>query len=107
MRERREIATCSHRSLFRNNRMDAAIEHLAKQFDNFEANAAKAESKHVCPQKHHGTHFRLGKRRTNPASVTANEVELQFAQFVVRNADVGKLAESRVPAVDDNVARDN
>src|ERR1700736_1923950 len=103
----REIATCSDRSLFRNDRMDAAIEHFAKQFDDFETNAAEPQSQHIRAQQHHRAHFRFRKRLADPASVTANEVELKLAQFVVRNADVGELAESRVYSVDDNIARNN
>src|SRR5437879_3833857 len=107
MRQRREITASSDRSLFRNHRMNSAIEHLAKQLDYFETNAAPAKSEHIRAQKHHRAHFGLRKERTNAAGVTANEVELKLSQLVMWNADVGELAKSGVHPVHDNVAGDN
>src|SRR5437588_46613 len=59
--ERSEIATGANRSLFRNDGADAAIEHFTKHLDDFEADPAESESKHVGPQQHHRAHLRLRK----------------------------------------------
>src|SRR6266496_2937273 len=93
MRERREIAAGADRTLFRNDRMHAPIQHLAKHLNDLEPNTAEAERKHVCAQQHHCANFGLRKRLTDSTGVAANEIELKIAQGVARNAEerrVGK-----------------
>ena len=79
MRKRREIATGADRSLFRNDRMHAAVEHVAKQLDDFAANSAEAEREHVCPQQHHCAHLGFRKWRANSAGVATDKVQLKLA----------------------------
>src|SRR6266705_1342491 len=61
MSERSEIAAGPNRSLFRNDGADTAIEHFTKHLDNFEADPAESESKHVGAEQHHRAHLRLRK----------------------------------------------
>ena len=87
--------------------MDATVEHFTKQFDDVRPNAAETEGENIGAKQHHHTHFWLGQRISDPAGVAANEIQLKFFDFTVRNADVGQLAESRIDAINDFVAPNN
>ena len=88
MSERSEIAAGANRSLFRNDRVDAAIEHFTKHLDNFEPDPAESESKHVGTQQHHRARLWLRKWIANSASVAANEVKLELSQIALRDANI-------------------
>src|SRR4029077_8923027 len=88
MRERREIAAGADRAFLRNDRVDAPVEHFAKHLDDFKADSAESESKHVGPQQHHRARLRLRKWIANSASVTANKIELELSQIVLRDANI-------------------
>src|SRR6266571_2568095 len=105
MSERREIAAGPDRAFFWNDRRDMPIEHLAENLDDFEANSAQANGKHICAQQHHCAHLRFRERITNSASVTANKVQLKFGQLAARDANVGQLAEAGADTVHDCVTR--
>src|SRR5260370_15925469 len=116
MRERREIAAGADRAFLRNGWVDAPVEHFAQHLDDFEADSAESESKHVGPQQHHRARLRLRKWIANSASATANKIELELSQSIVRDANVGQFAKTgahtindRVPCDDlfDNLARSN
>src|SRR5215471_1372995 len=107
MCERREIATGAYRTLFWNDRMHTAIEHLAKHFNDLKANTAEAECEHVRAQQHHCANFRLRKWLTDSAGMAANKIELKFAQGVARNANVRKFAKPRRNAVNDSITRND
>src|SRR5262245_17607714 len=107
MRERREIATRTDRSFFRNNRVHAAVEHLAKQLDDIPTNSAEAERQHVRPEQHHCAHLGFGKWRANSAGVTADKVQLKLTEFVLRHTNVGQLSETGVDAVNHRIPRND
>ena len=52
-------------------------------------------------------HLALRKLRTDAGGVTAHEVDLQLRQLVVRDGDVGELAEAGGDAVDHGMALDD
>src|SRR5215468_4224824 len=105
MRERSEIATRADRSFFGNDRMHAPVEHLTKQLDDFATNSAEAERKHIGPEQHHCAHFGIGEGWADSASVTADKVQLELAEFVRWHPDIGELSEAGVDAVDHCIAR--
>ena len=107
MRQRREIAARADRALFRNDRMHTAVEHFAKQLDDFQTDPAESEREHVGAKQHHGAHLRLGKRLANAAGMAADEIELELSQFVLRHVNIGEFTETCVNAVNHGVARDD
>ena len=100
MRERREIATGADRTLLRDQRDDAAIQHRHEQLDHFQPNPAEPERENVRPEQHHRAHFRLTERPADAAGMAADEIHLQLLAFLGRNMDVGELPESGADAVD-------
>src|ERR1043165_4910376 len=107
MRERREITACSHRTFLGDYRHDPSIIELAKLLDDFQANSAKSERENICSQQNHGAHLRLGQRLPNPASVTADQIQLQLTQLLRRNVNVGQFPESGADSVDNGTLRDD
>src|ERR1700730_16738314 len=107
MCERREIATGADRAFFWNDRMQQTVKHLAKHFNDLWADTAEAERKHVCAQQHHCANFGLRKRFTDSTGVAANEIELELAQCLARNANVRQFTKTRRYAINDGVARND
>src|SRR5439155_12034258 len=107
VRERGEIATGADRSLLGNERVNAAIQHLAEQLNHLESHTAKPEREDICTQENHRAHFRNRERLANPATMAADKVELQFAQRFRFNFDIGKFAESGADSVDDLTVLEN
>src|SRR6266404_1452683 len=107
MRERREIAAGADRAFLRNEWVDAPVEHFTKHLDDFEADPAESESKHVGAQQHHRARLRLRKWIANSASVTANKIELELSQSIVRDANVGQFAKTRADTVNGVVVRND
>src|SRR5712691_1312328 len=107
MGERGEIATGTDRTFFGNDRTDAVVKHLTEHLDDLKTNAAQAQNKNISAEQHHRPHLRLRKRVADAASMTADEIELELAQFFGLNANIGELPESSVNAVNDGVTSDN
>src|SRR6266700_5005439 len=107
MCERREIATGADGTFFWNDRMHAAVQHLAKHLNYLQPNTAEAERQHVCAQQHHRANLGLGQRLTNSAGVAANKIELKLGQRIALNANIRELAESRRDAIDRRITRDD
>ncbi len=107
MCEGRKIAARPDGSLLRNDRPDAAVEHLDEKLDDFEADPAEAESEHIGPQQHHGAHLRLGERTPDAAGMASHEVDLELLEFVGRDVNVGQLAEPGADAINHLTARDD
>src|SRR5207249_3105451 len=103
MCKRCQIAACAYRAFFRNYWTDAPVEHFAKQLDDFETDSTEAEDQDIRPQHRHRSHLGLGQRISNSASVAADEVQLQLAQFAMRDANVGELAEPGVDSINDRI----
>src|SRR5206468_5455115 len=100
MRQRSEIAASAYRAFFWNDRMDAPVEHFAKQLDDLVTDSTQAQGQDIPPQHHHRPHLGLGQRISNSARVAADKIQLKLAQFSMRNPDIGELAESRIDSVD-------
>src|SRR6266513_5671068 len=107
MRERSEIAAGADRAFFWNDRRHTPIEQLTERVDDFETDAAEAEGKHIRAQQHHRAHLGFRKRIANSASVTANKIELELGQSIVRDANIGQFAKTRADTVNDIVARND
>src|ERR1700757_4614830 len=107
MSQRRQIATSSNRSLFGDDWMDSAIEHLTQKLNHLQTNAAKAERENVCAEQHHCTHLRLRQWRADSARVTSNKIELQIAEIVSWNPHVRELAKPSGDTVRHDVIGDD
>ena len=103
----REIAAGADRAFFGNNRMYAAIEHLAQHFDDLETNSAEAEREHVGAEQHHRAHLRYRKRIADTTGVAAHQIKLKLAQLALRNANIGQFAETGVHSVNNLFAGDD
>ena len=99
MGQRREIAARAHRAFLGNHRRDSVFEHGDQRFDHSRTAAAVTLREHVRAQHQHCTSFGLRKWRTESARVTADEVELQFAELGWFDANVRELTEARIDAV--------
>ncbi len=81
-------------------RVDAAVEHLAQEVAHHGAHARVAEREHLRAQEHHRAHHRLRQGRADAGGVRADEVALEVADLVGADAHVGEHAEAGVDAVD-------
>src|SRR5438876_6416497 len=107
MSERGEIATGADRSLFWNDRMEAAVEQFTEHLDDSRTDSAQSQGKHIRAEQHHRAHLRFRKRRADATRVTADKVQLKLAQFATRNAHIRQLPKSSGHAVNDRVACDD
>src|SRR5262249_49076797 len=69
MRERREVAGGSNRSLRGNHGMDTGVEHRAQGFDGTGADATESFGERVGTKQHHGAGFGYGQRFADSAGV--------------------------------------
>ena len=106
MSEGGEIAAGPDRSLRGDERMDAAVQHLDQQLERLETHAREAARQHVRAQQHERARLRLAERCADAGRMRAKQVQLQLAQAVERNPDVGEAAEAGRDAVDDGAASD-
>ncbi len=88
MRQRRQIAARSHRSLFRNHRVNARVEKRNQQLQQLRPHPAESLCKHIRAQQQHRSRFRFRQRLANPARMTAHKVDLQLGQPLRRNAHI-------------------
>src|ERR1041385_8543692 len=107
MRKWREVAACTDRAFFWNNRMHPPIKHFAKQIDNFDTHSAEAERQNIGTQHHHRAHLWFGERCSNSAGVTANKVQLKLAQVTARDSNIRQLAETSGNTVNHHIARND
>ena len=99
MREWREVAGRADGTLRRNYRMNFGVQHRAKDFDGFGADAAESFGERVGAEKHHRAGFGFAERRADSASVGAHEIDLELADLFGGDADGSELAEAGVDAV--------
>src|SRR5947207_1584889 len=107
MREGGEIATGTDRSLLGNDRINLVIQHLAKELDHLKSHAAETEREHVGAQENHRAHFRNRKRFADAAGMAADKIELQLAEGIRLNFDIGKFAETGADPIDDLALLEN
>ena len=79
---------------------------LAEMTERLEADSGEAFRQHVGPQRHRCAHDRHRQRIADTGGVTAQQIELQLGERVVRDAHVGEVAEAGVDAVDRRVLLD-
>ena len=70
MRERRKIAACPKASLFRNDRMNAAVQKLEYQLEGFYSNARESACERICADQHDRPHSRNVQRLADADGVT-------------------------------------
>ena len=88
VREGREISTCAYAALGRNERRDSAVQEFADRVDDRRPHAGVAFRKRVGSQQHHSARLGNRKRLTNSDGMGANEIDLQLANLVGRDAHV-------------------
>ena len=79
MRQRREIAAGAYGAFFRNDGIDAPIEHFTKQLDDLATDPTQAKRKNIRAQQHHRARLGLGQWISNAASMAADKVQLKLA----------------------------
>ena len=104
--EGRQVAAGPHGALRRDDGVDARVQHRDQEVEGLGPDAAEALGQHVRAQHHEGARLRLVQRLADAGGVAAHQVELELAQLVARDDDVGEVAEAGVDAVDDLAARD-
>ena len=77
-----------------------AVEHGDEQVEGLGPDAAEALGEDVRPQQHQAAGLRLAQGLAHAGGVAADEVELQLAQAVVGDVDVGEAPEAGGHAVD-------
>ena len=85
--------------------MKLAVQHLDQQLRKNRPHSARVAYEDIRPQQHHRPDGIGRKRFTNPGRMTADEVELQLASLVRRDAHVGEFPKAGVDAVDRLAAR--
>ena len=105
MRQRRQVARRSHAALGRHARMHAGVEHRDEELRQAGPHAARAPHEHVGTQQHHCAHRLSGQRLAHAGGMAANQVELELADPLGGNADVGELAEPGRDAVHRRASR--
>jgi hypothetical protein len=96
MRERRQVSRSADRSLRRDHRDDAAVDHVEQRLDHLGPDAGMSAPQARGLEDRHETH-RLGReRRSDADAVREHERRLQLAQLVGRDAGGRKLAEAGV-----------
>ena len=106
MRERREIAARPDASLLRNRRMQLRVEHGDEQLGEIRARPGVSFGNDVRSEQHHGADFALREQRADPRGVAPYEIDLQLAEPLDWDRDVGELAEASGDAVRRGVAGD-
>ena len=86
--------------------MDAAVQQLDEQLERLGPHAGEAACQDVRAQQQQRARLGLAERIADSRRVRAQQVELQLAQAVERDVDVGEVAEAGRDAVDDRAARD-
>src|SRR5215472_4542271 len=103
MRKRRQIATGSDATLRRNNRMYAAIEHLAQSVNYDRSHTGAALGQGIGAQKHHGAGDVFTKRLAYTECMRAHQVNLQLADVFRRNANVAEMADAGCNGIADTI----
>ena len=84
-----------------------AVQHLAKELDHFESHAAKTQREHIVAQDNHRAHFRNRERLADAAGMAADKIELQLAERIQLNFDIGEFAETGADPIDDLALLEN
>src|SRR5690242_3615919 len=74
--------------------MNASVEHGAQRFDHGGTDAAQTFGEGIGAQQDHSAGFGFAEQRADSSSMRADEIHLELADLLGRDADRGKLAES-------------
>ena len=99
MRERRQVAGGADAAVPRDRRMHPPVDHVAKEVDDLGPNTGSACGEGVGTQNEDRAHDVRGKRWPDAGGVAAQEIALERAELVVRNAHGREVAESGVDAI--------
>ena len=97
--QRCQVAGCANGTLFRNDRMNACVQHIDQGLQGFQADAGIASCQRVGSQQHGCSHIFLLIRLAHCTGVRHNQVLLQLCSLLCGNGYVGKLAETGGQAV--------
>src|SRR6266850_310891 len=106
MRKRGQIAACTHAALRRDYRMNAALQHLAQRLDDQRTHARVSLGHGVGAQQHHGARLKFTQRLAHADAMRSDQIELQVADLLRRNAHVAQLAHAGVDGIRDLVPRE-
>src|SRR5580698_5575920 len=87
--------------------MNFGVEHRAKNFDGFGADATEPFGERIRAKKHHGARFGFAERSADSTGVRADEIDLQLANLLGGDADGSEFAEAGVDAVGGFAAGDD
>ena len=107
MGQRREITARADTALLRHQRVQLRVQHRDQEFGHFRPAPGESLREHVGAEQHHRAHFARRERWSHAGRMAADEIDLELGEAVVRNRDVGELAESGRHAVHDLTARDD
>src|SRR5882672_211926 len=99
VRQRREIAGCPYGALRGNHRMDAMFQHRAEDFHNRWAYAAQPFRQCIRPQYHYRAGLRFRQWCSDATCVTANQIDLERSNLILRDSNFGQIAEACVHTV--------
>src|SRR5215831_17553033 len=95
-----QIAGSAHRAAGRNHRVNSAVQHSNKGFDNDLATARLPSSQHVSALKHHCANGRFGKRISHSTGMRTNEVQLELAKLSWRYRHIRQSSKPSVDSID-------
>ena len=80
--------------------MDAPIDHVAEEVDDFGPHTGSARGQRVCPKQEDGPHDIHRKWRPDADRMAPDEIALEGSELVVRDTHGGEVAETGVDTVD-------
>src|SRR5579859_6059681 len=99
MRQRSQVATCSHRAACGDNWGHAVVEHTDEQTQRLLAYARVAARETVGEHEHDGARGGDVERLADARGVAADEVALKRFDMIIGDLDAAEVAEARRDAV--------
>ncbi len=106
VRERGQIARRADGALLRHDRVDARLEAREEELERRAPDSREPLREAVRAQEHHRADGGRAERGARPRRMAPHEVELELAELLAGDHDVGEPAEARRHPVDDPVLRD-
>ena len=95
VRQRGQVARCTHRALGRHDRDQVLLEHRLEHGDRFRPDARSALGQARELERHHQPHDRRRRRLAHAGRMRQHDVALQGLEVVRRDPDARQLAEAR------------
>ena len=96
----REVPRCADAAFFRDLGQNVVVQHVEQQLEGRPSQSGTPGGHHVGPKQHQRAHQSILERRAHADRMTPDQIDLQLGQVVVRDADLRKVPETRVDAVD-------